>query len=148
MSERAADSNDGPLAPVVGLDHIVLRVMDPERSAHWYRDLFGMEILRLDAWRAGQVPFVSVRVDPSTIIDLFAGDVADGATNLDHFAIVVDADVDALAESGQVNVVRGPRRLFGAQGHGRGIYIEDPDHNLVELRNYAAETDGSSVGDG
>jgi hypothetical protein len=30
----------------------------------------------------------------------------------------------------------GPADLFGAQGNGRGIYINDPAGNLVELRTY------------
>ena len=29
---------------------------------------------RVDAWRAGEVPFPSVRIDESTLIDLFAGE--------------------------------------------------------------------------
>jgi len=130
---------DDPLVTVTGLDHLVLRVSDPERSALWYRDRLGLEILRLDAWKAGTVPFVSLRIDATTIIDLFAGEVPEGATNLDHFALVVTDDVDELAESGRVPVIRGPLRLFGAQGHGRGIYIEDPDGNVVELRNYGED---------
>ncbi len=28
--------------------------------------------------------------------------------------------------------------LWGAQGYGEGVYVRDPDGNMVELRTYAA----------
>ena len=56
---------------VRGMDHIVLNVSDGERSLAWYRDRLGLEVLRADAWREGKVPFVSLRVSDTCIIDLF-----------------------------------------------------------------------------
>ena len=120
---------------VVGLDHVVLRVRDPEASAAWYSDVLGLEVLRLEEWRRGEVPFVSLRVDATTIIDLLAGE-PDG-TNVDHVALVVeDTDLDELAASGAVDVLRPVARLWGAQGWGRGLYVADPDGHVVELRTY------------
>lgn len=120
---------------VVGLDHVVLRVRDPEASAAWYSDVLGLEVLRLEEWRRGEVPFVSLRVDATTIIDLLAGE-PDG-TNVDHVALVVEGtDLDELAASGTVDVVRPVARLWGAQGWGRGLYVADPDGHVVELRTY------------
>ena len=45
-------------------------------------------------------------------------------------------DVDELAASGRFEVAAGPADLFGARGMGRGVYVHDPDRNLVELRTY------------
>ena len=120
-----------------GLDHIVLVVRDVEVSLAWYRDELGLEPVRLDEWRRGEVPFPSLRVDPTTIIDLVAGP-RDGE-NLDHLCFEVeDADLDALAARGALGCEGPPMRLFGARGTGLGIYVRDPDGNRVELRRYDA----------
>eukprot|EP01041_Mallomonas_annulata_P019323 gene19322-biopygen12402 len=51
---------------VLELDHVVFRVADMERSVQWYRDLLGLEVVRLEEWRRGEAPFVSVRVTADT----------------------------------------------------------------------------------
>jgi glyoxylase I family protein len=117
---------------VVGLDHIVLVTPDAERLIAWYRDVLGLEPERLEPWRAGDVPFASLRVSAGTIIDVLSGERS--GTNMEHVALVVDADLDALAAE---HGVAGPKDLFGARGQGRGIYLRDPDGNGVELRSYA-----------
>jgi glyoxylase I family protein len=116
---------------VTGLDHIVLVTPDPERLISWYREVLGLEPERLEQWRAGAVPFASLRVDAGTIIDVLAGERT--GSNVDHMAFIVDADLDALAAE---HGVAGPKELFGARGQGRGIYLRDPDGTGVELRSY------------
>jgi glyoxylase I family protein len=116
---------------VVGMDHIVLVSPDPERLIAWYGDVLGLPAERLSQWRRGEVPFASLRVDDTTIIDVLAG--RRSGTNVDHVAFVVDADLDALAAE---HGVAGPKELFGARGQGRGIYLRDPDGTGVELRTY------------
>jgi catechol 2,3-dioxygenase-like lactoylglutathione lyase family enzyme len=122
---------------VVGLDHIVLRVADVERSLAFYMATLGLAPVRLEEWRAGAAPFPSVRIDPTTIIDLFpAGDEPVGR-NLDHVCLVVaELDMDVLAADPALDVTGGPFDLFGAQGQGVGIYVRDPDGNVIELRRY------------
>lgn len=131
---------------ITGFDHVVLCVADTERSVTWYRDELGLEPLRLEEWRAGEVPFVSLRVDATTIIDLLQRE-PDG-TNVDHIALVADdVDLAELAASGRFGDVHPPMRLFGAQGTGLGIYLRDPDGHTVELRTYdreAGRDDGSA----
>jgi catechol 2,3-dioxygenase-like lactoylglutathione lyase family enzyme len=118
-----------------GIDHYVLHVADAERSVAWYGDVLGLEPERLDEWREGKVLFVSLRVDDTTIIDLLQTERT--GENVNHVAFVVeDVDLDELAASGTVDVDSGPADLFGARGIGRGLYIRDPDANLVELRTY------------
>lgn len=120
---------------VRGLDHVVLVVADVERSLAWYVDLLGAAPERVDEWRAGEVLFPSVRLSPVTIIDLIAGDRS--GQNVDHLCIEVDpVDLDAVAASGAFDVVGGPAQLFGARGTGVGLYVRDPDGNVVELRHY------------
>ena len=119
----------------VGIDHVVLTVPDVEAIVEWYRDEIGLEVLRLDEWRRGEVLFVSLRVSPTTLIDVMQGERT--GENVNHVALLVeDVDVDELAASGRFPIVMGPADLYGAQGNGRGIYINDPAGNLVELRTY------------
>ena len=120
---------------LIGPDHIVLRSADPERLVDWYASTLGLEVLRLEEWRRNEVPFVSLRVSPTFLIDIMRGDRS--GMNVDHLALTVeDVDLDALAAEGTLDVVMGPADLYGAQGVGRGLYINDPDNNLVELRTY------------
>ncbi len=119
---------------VRGIDHVVLLVRDVERSLAWYRDVLGLETLRVDEWRAGEAPFVSVRVDEGTILDLQQGEPS--GVNVHHLALHVDADLDELARSGRFDVVSGPASLFGARGQGRGLYVRDPEGFVIELRTY------------
>ena len=122
----------------IGIDHVVLVVADVERSLAWYREHLGLEPLRLEEWRRGEVPFPSLRVDAGTIIDLVAGD-RDGR-NLDHLCILVEgADLHAAAREPRLDAEGPPRRLFGARGVGWGLYVRDPDGNRVELRHYGEE---------
>jgi len=119
-----------------GLDHVVLTVADVERSLAWYTSALGLVGIRVDEWRRGEVLFPSVGIDATTIIDLLAG--ARSGQNVDHLCLVVEAvDLDAVAASGDFDVVAGPSRLFGAQGEGVGLYVRDPDGNVIELRHYA-----------
>lgn len=120
---------------VTGLDHIVLLCTDVERSLAWYTELLGLEPERVEEWRSGVAPFPSVRIDSSTIIDLFEGQTADG--RLDHFCVVIEpVDLAALAASGDFDVVDGPGRRFGARGDGTSLSVRDPDGTVVELRHY------------
>jgi catechol 2,3-dioxygenase-like lactoylglutathione lyase family enzyme len=116
-------------------DHVVLVSPDPERLVEWYRDQLGLEVLRLEQWRAKEVPFVSLRVNDAFLVDVMTGDRT--GENVNHLALVVDdVDLDELATSGRFTVEMGPAELFGARGLGRGVYVRDPDGNLVELRTY------------
>ena len=117
------------------VDHIVLVSPDVERLVAWYRDELGLAPERLEEWRRKEVPFVSLRVSATFLIDVLAGERT--GENLNHVALTVEGvDVDELAQSGRFEVAMGPADLFGARGTGRGVYDRDPDGNLVELRTY------------
>src|SRR5262249_1047208 len=117
---------------------IVLRVSDVEKSLAFYVDTLGLVGERVEEWRRKEAPFPSVRITPTTIIDLFAAQ-SEGARdgqNLDHFCLVIEpTDLDELAK--QFPDSQRADGLFGAQGYASSVYIKDPDGNTVELRSYA-----------
>ncbi|MBV1892533.1 MAG: VOC family protein [Ilumatobacteraceae bacterium] len=120
---------------ISGLDHIVLKCADVETTLSWYLDVLGLEPVRVAAWRSGEAPFPSARVNENTIIDFFDGDPSEG--RLDHFCLVIEpTDLDEIARSGVFEVVDGPGTRFGARGNGTSLYVLDPDGGVVELRHY------------
>ena len=120
----------------LGLDHIVLVVSYVGRALAWYGRHAGLGGVRVEEWRRGEVPFPSLRVDESTIIDLVPGDPGEARGHLDHVCFVVDpTELAALADDPSLEVIdSGPR--FGARGMGESIYVHDPDGLTVELRSY------------
>ena len=100
----------------------------------WYCDRLGLEPVRYEEWKAGEAPFVSVRIDEGTIIDLVEAERS--GENLNHFALWVAGDVESIVEDPDIEVVRRLPRVFGAQGWGSAVYVRDPDGNEVELRSY------------
>ncbi len=119
---------------VTALDHLVLNVADAHRSLDFYAGTLGLEPVRQAEWEAGEAPFVSVRVDAATIIDLMEIDRT--GDNLDHLCLVIDDDIDRLIADGTIEPEFGPTDLYGARGLGYAVYLRDPDGNRVELRNY------------
>ncbi len=120
---------------VTGVDHVVIMSADVERSLAFYVDQLGLEPVRVDEFRRGEVFFPSVRINATTILDLFPA--APDGKNIDHLCLVIDElDLQAVADSGQFDVVSGPSELFGAQGIGVGLYVRDPDGLVIELRHY------------
>ncbi|MDZ5445487.1 VOC family protein [Micromonospora sp. 4G57] len=137
---------------VTAFDHLVLTVADVERALAFYCGTLGLEPVRVDRWRAGEVPFPSVRITPETIIDLVGGER--GESNVDHICLVVEPlDWQQVIDSGVFDVLIGPVPRFGARGSATSIYVRDPDGNTVELRWYpqdpsASERSGKPAGVG
>ena len=75
---------------VVGLDHMVVNTQDVERALHFYHEVLGLELLRLEEFRAGKVGFVSARISPETIIDIRPIAAGERVTpNMDHYCLVL-----------------------------------------------------------
>lgn len=125
-----------------GLDHVVLRVVDPERSLAFYCGVLGCrEERRLDALgllqlRAGASLIDLVVVD-SPLGRLGGAAPGEGARNVDHVALELEAfDEPAIrAWLGGHGVAPGDvAQRYGARGMGPSMYVRDPDGNVVELK--------------
>lgn len=130
---------------VLGFDHLVIRASDPEASLDFYVNVLGLTPERVAEWRAGTVPFPSVRVSGNVVIDL---DHRAGPTgkNIEHFCLeIAPTNLRALRDSGTFAVVGDPVRRWGARGLADLIYVKDPDGNIIELRHYG-ESEGLEYG--
>lgn len=128
-----------------GIDHVVLRVADLERSLRFYRDALGCaEERRLDALGLVQLRAGSGLID-LVPIDGPLGRVGgappappgEGGRNLDHFALQLEAlDPEAVrAELVEAGIAPGDvAERYGAEGMGPSLYVQDPDGNTVELK--------------
>jgi catechol 2,3-dioxygenase-like lactoylglutathione lyase family enzyme len=139
----------------VVMDHIVLNVENEEKMIAFYSEVLQLPTERLEEYRAGDVPFPSVRLNPDTIIDLFPKKLweknaprGEHRENLNHFCIVVtNVDWEALVkrlEATEISIERGPVRVWGAHGTGTSIYFLDPENNLIEARYYQGSDDEES----
>jgi len=126
---------------VVGFDHVVVNTRDVEAALTFYRDILGLELLRLEEFRQGKVGAVSARLSPQTIIDIRPDPAGEKATpNMDHYCLVLGPtdmyQLHAELKAKGVQIVEEVRRGWGAQGHGLQFKILDPDGNKIELRCY------------
>ncbi|MEU6143348.1 VOC family protein [Streptomyces sp. NPDC047081] len=124
-----------PAVRVKAFDRLVLNVRHVERPLDFYVHRLGLEPVRVAEWRAGKVPFPSVRITPETIVDLAAR--PRGESNVDHICLTVDPlDWDEFITSAGFTVLEGPVPRYGARGTATSVHVQDPDGNSVELRWY------------
>jgi catechol 2,3-dioxygenase-like lactoylglutathione lyase family enzyme len=126
---------------IEGLDHVVLRVADVERSLRFYCGVLGCaverrsEALGLHQLRAGRSLIDLVAVDSP--LGRAGGPPPGPGRNVDHVAVRLAVfDEPALrahlaahgVEPGDVG------QRYGAEGMGPSMYVRDPDGNVVELK--------------
>ena len=127
-----------------GLDHVVIRSADLERSLRFYCDVLGCnEERRIDGLGLVQLRCGESMLD---LVDVAgpigkAGGPAPGksARNMDHFAVALEEFDEARIRSHleQHGVEPGEvGERYGARGMGPSMYIRDPDDNVVELKGY------------
>ena len=126
---------------IQGIDHVVLRVGDVQRSLRFYCDALGCsverqsEALGLYQLRAGRSLIDLVAVDSP--LGRAGGPPPGPGRNVDHVALRLESfDEPALrahlaahgVEPGDVG------QRYGAEGMGPSMYVRDPDGNVVELK--------------
>ncbi len=130
------------MSRITAIDHIVLKSPDVENSLSFYCGVLGLEGIRLDEWRKGEVRFPSVRITGDTIIDVFPGNdpAAPGeGQQLDHYCLVVEPGGldELLAKVESFGIEPGPKQSrWGAHGRGESSYLVGPEGVTIELRHY------------
>ena len=121
------------------LDHVMLRVMDLNRSLAFYRDTLGMQVLRQVDYEAGQFTNVFLSFDANTESSLELTynwqqtEAYEKGRVFGHLALMVDdvhAAVAALEQAG-VRIKTPPKQM--AHGTRTIAFVFDPDDNLIEL---------------
>lgn len=127
---------------IEGIDHVVLRVADPEAAVRFYCDVLGCHEER----RVEEVGLIQLRAG-SGLIDIVGVDSVIGrlggaapgpeGRNVEHVALrIADYDEPALRRHLMANGVQPGDTVerYGAGGYGPSMYIQDPDGNTVELK--------------
>lgn len=124
------------------IDHLNIRIPDHriDETVHFYRDVLGLEVEDLAAYRDGDRPLFSFRLTPESIIHVSPVDPssfeAPTRTNFRHLAIVFDADIEEIREAVEgtgVNIRRSSTPL-GTTGRKPAIYVDDPCGYVLELK--------------
>ncbi len=128
------------------IDHVVLRARDSRALVSFYRDVLGCPVER----EVEELGLIQLRAGAS-LIDVVAAEgplgraggtapAASSGHNMDHFCLrVTPFDPQALSAHLQRHG-RSPsevRQVYGAEGRGPSIYVEDPEGNTVELKGPA-----------
>ena|SRR5579862_4144144 len=125
------------------VDHLALNVRDVDRALVFYHEVLGLEVERLDAFRAGKVGFPSLRVNADTIVDLMPMPSLPElpVQALNHFAFRLgEGDLVSVRErivQHEVEIVEEAKPRWGARGNGPSMKVRDPDGNIVELKAVA-----------
>ena len=123
---------------IESVNHVALQVRDAEKSAQFYQDYCGMEIVH--SRQDGDIHVRWVRLpnqkDGFMIVLLETlADLSAAVGSMDHIGIYVESrkDVDDVAERarGAGILVEGP--LYAGEIVGYYCMIQDPDGNLVEF---------------
>lgn len=121
------------------MDHITLTVTNLEKSLRFYHEVFDMPIIETDDGRrqtllcGKQAIKLQVVATPHQPV---AGHSTPGAAD---FCIIVKDPLDEVKnhlESYYVDIIEGPVERNGAHGKLTSLYINDPDHNLIEISEY------------
>lgn len=122
------------LMRISGIDHVVLKVADLDRSITFYCGVLGCTL----DWRRDDIGLAHLRVG-TAFIDLLASAPLppNSLPNMDHLCLTVpDFDAEQVRQHllGQGVAVEPPAKRYGASGWGLSLYLTDPDGNGLELR--------------
>ncbi len=120
---------------VAKVGHVVLRVRDLERALSFYCGVLGLaEVARRD-FGEGPMAFLSTGNSHHDIALVEVGATSPpGGAGLHHFALKVGGSLQELVQAQQMLVSEGVVVHMALDHHvSQGLYVSDPDGNLIEL---------------
>jgi catechol 2,3-dioxygenase-like lactoylglutathione lyase family enzyme len=139
------------------LDHVGIRVTDLDRAIHFYREMFGFEMVeRRKLTGHEEVESAAMKVGEGSLIFLLSspefvtfGPSVEGRP--DHFCLTFEPDefegVMARLRAGGVleRLDCDLRPRTGATGRSPSQYILDPDNNQIEVKMRVAASEGTGA---
>jgi catechol 2,3-dioxygenase-like lactoylglutathione lyase family enzyme len=123
---------------IVGLDHLVLTVADVAATCRFYEAALGVPTVTVSGRHALQLGAQKINLhqagrewDPKALRP------TPGSGDICLITETPLAEVSARLAQVGVTIEVGPVARTGARGEMLSIYFRDPDHNLVEVANYA-----------
>lgn len=121
------------------LDHLVLTVASIEVSVDFYTRVLGMEAITFGTGRTA-LRFGTSKINLHEAGQEFEPKALRPTPGSADICLIVDDDIATviadLAGAG-ITIEEGPVDRTGATGPIVSCYLRDPDHNLIELSNYA-----------
>jgi glyoxylase I family protein len=128
---------------IIGIDHIVLRAVDPAALERFYLNVLGLSFEKrevgLTQLRAGNA---LIDIVPADEAGPAGGTSSSGGANLDHLCLRIDPfDAAAITKhlAGQGIACGAETLRYGAEGSGPSIYLRDLEGNGVELKGPTAD---------
>jgi catechol 2,3-dioxygenase-like lactoylglutathione lyase family enzyme len=126
-----------PVGSIEQLNHVTLFVRDVQKSARFYQELLGLQVLNR------QGPGINLRAGTS-FIGLFPVPPA-GATAIDHVCLGMTC-FDAEAVQQQLTQ-RGVQANIRLRGDTKELYFTDPDNLRVQLQDVSYKGGVGVLGD-
>jgi catechol 2,3-dioxygenase-like lactoylglutathione lyase family enzyme len=128
------------------IDHVVLTVADIDATLDFYARVLGMQAVTFGQGRRA-LAFGSQKINLHPHGKEFepkAQAPTPGSMDLCFITSVPIAQVIDHLNGCGVTIVEGPVPRAGARGPMTSVYFRDPDLNLIEVSNYAAQPRGGT----
>ncbi len=120
------------------IDHLVLTVVDIEKTCKFYSQVLGMEVLTFGENRRALI-FGKQKFnlhEKGKELKLRAKSASPGAVDV---CLIVENSIEEVVahlRSVGVTIEQGPVERTGASGTIMSVYFRDPDENLIEVSRY------------
>ena len=120
------------------IDHLVLTVVDIEKTCKFYSQALGMEVLTFGENRRAFI-FGKQKFnlhEKGKELKLRAKSASPGAVDV---CLIVENSIEEVVahlRSVGVTIEQGPVERTGASGTIMSVYFRDPDENLIEVSRY------------
>lgn len=124
------------------IDHVNVKIPEDRvgDAVAFYRDGLGFKPEQLEAYRNGDRTLFSFRISETAVLHVRPVDPDEftepDGSNYDHFAIVLDEDIDTILETlDEASIeVRRTSNPLGATGRNPAAYVADPFGFVIELK--------------